>query len=290
MTTGQWACLELIGPDSVKFLQGQLTADVSQIGSERGALSALCTPKGRIVSNFYLLPLPGGQATDLLIAIPSETAELTVSTLAKYIVFSKAELTLAEQWQVDFVSLDAPIGDTYTARLGPHSVELQIASEPSLALRAWHTEHEQAQAALDNNSAAFARIYAGLGIVQAATSDTFVPQMLNMERCGGISFEKGCYTGQEIVARAQYRGKIKRRMVRLSVDGAIEAGAGSALVNGDGKAFADVVETAEHEGRTQLLAVMNRALFDEQPHIESQFGTLQVHSLPYALDDPADSE
>ena len=109
-------------------------------------------------------------------------------------------------------------------------------------------------------------IRAGRAVIQQATQDLFVPQMVNLEALGGVDFKKGCYPGQEIVARAQYRGQIKRRMVRGRVDVATDASPGADLYSDDlpGQASGTVVDSAAVPGGRELLAVVPISAIEQQ--------------------------
>lgn len=298
-TISEWSCLQISGPDSRKFLQGQLSNDVDLIDLEQAGYFALCTPKGRTVSNFLLTPAPGHDADTLIFLLPSDVAETVVKTLAKYIVFSKAELTLAPNLSVrciesaaqvllDHYGLNPPGEKAWASSVSDNAVLIRCAANSArcLLVETYRNENQSSEflPGLSNNDWELADIRAGIGFIRATNSDEYVPQMLNMHLCDGISFTKGCYTGQEIVARAQYKGKIKRRMVRLALSSNSCPAAGAEIQDAAGKTVGAVITAAvanrDDQGRLgcELLAVVS--LKDEQQLMLDQ-QPLELLTLPY---------
>lgn len=290
-----WGVLSISGPDTRKFLQGQLSCDINAITPDNAVFGALCTPKGRMISNFYLLQ--GDDCDTLLMLMPQECIALTQQTLSKYIVFSKAEMRIAEQYALIGLSSDKPsnlLGLKNLQRLqGQH-----LATGPALCVAnnryllcverhqletSWQILTEQLTVQ-GGNIWELADIQAGLGFVFAATQEEFIPQMLNMQLIDGINFDKGCYTGQEIIARTQYRGKIKRHMRRFNGSISNLPTPGDELLNDAGKMLATVVSAEESTGQTSILAVVT-ANWDSGAVLSSSGDTLSEHALPYALPD-----
>lgn len=297
-----WSCLQISGPDSRKFLQGQLTNDVDLVNSGQAGYFALCTPKGRAVSNFLLAPAPGNDEETLLFLLPSELAQTVLETLAKYIVFSKAELIHAEDLSVRCIEsaeqallqhygIEAPDQKSWASSVSDYSVLVRCSANSGRCLLIENTENAEQFSEglkfLSANDWQLADIRDGIGFVRAASSDEYIPQMLNMQLCNGISFTKGCYTGQEIVARAQYRGKIKRQMIRLALNSEICPAIGDEIQNTAGKTVGAVVSAAiagkDGQGmpNCELLAVVS--LKDDQELLLNQ-QPLQLLELPYKLD------
>ena len=300
-----WACLSIAGSDSRKFLQGQLSNDTDLIDAKKGGFFALCTPKGRTLANFFIVQQPGGAEHELLIACPQSSSQIVLDTLAKYIVFSKAELSRSEAWQVvlvkltdsfpyDSLELETPAADAMAASHNENSAALlRVSRDSELALLFASQDYPTREhLALSANDSELAFIRAGIGLVNGATSDEFVPQMLNMQLNNGISFTKGCYTGQEIVARSQYRGKIKRRMYRAQLDALNGAATLSATPMAGtevtdqltGKSLGKVVSSAINEnGGLELLLVLGlKEPGDQIPTIDDC--TLEILPLPYSFE------
>ncbi len=220
-TTG-WAqapgLLRFRGPDAVKFLQGQLSNDMTALAADRFMLAGLHNPQGRVLA---LLQLAGLEADQVVALLPAELAEPTMATLRRYVL--RARLTISNE-------------------------------SNAAALAALAAQMPAAARALEPAARAHA-IAAGLPQIYAASSGAFVAQMLNLDCVNGISFTKGCYTGQEIIARAHYRGRIKRRMQRFEASSAIALAPAQSVTLSDGRT-AQIVDAVDRaDGRTEFLAV-----------------------------------
>ncbi len=285
-----WTCLRIVGPDSRQFLQGQLTNDVEQVTSGQAGLFALCNPKGRVLANFLLAVPPDAGRDELLFVLPSDAQEILANTLAKYIVFSKAELQsscgwLAHTGLLERSTQNLPAGQDFACVAGQDGLLLRLQATRDELLWLAHQASPQPPGwqALDEQAWLLAIIRSGLGFVSSATSDQFLPQMLNMDLNKGVSFTKGCYTGQEIVARAKYRGQVKRRMYRLLLDSAIPPAPGSA-VQTNSKSVGTVVLSAKNEaGQCELLAVLSNSSTDGALHIGQN--SLTLLDLPYPVNE-----
>jgi hypothetical protein len=221
--------LHIEGPDAGKFLQGQLSCDLGDISAIRGGRGLHCTPKGRVVASFLLLR-SSEQGYDCV--LPASALPLLQQALAKYIVFSKAALTDTSD-QYGLIGLHGaaaePVIESYFGTV-PTAPLQQVIHAGALCLRLdgqqpryqlllpqieaatfWRSAAGLLQAA-DTGAWDLLNIRAGIADIEAGTSELFIPQMLNYDKLGAISFNKGCYTGQEVVARAHYKGAVKRRM------------------------------------------------------------------------------
>jgi len=219
--------LAVRGVDAGKFLQGQLTCNLNYLSDERSSLGARCTQKGRMQSSFRIVL----QGDGVLMAMATELIEPQLADLKKYAVFSKAKLTDESAAWVRFglenadttlvglgLVLPADVDSVarheslVAIRVSPGRVELWAPAEQADTLK---TRLREELAEADLNPWLLGQVRAGIGQVMPATRELFIPQMLNLQAIGGVSFKKGCYTGQEIVARMQYLGKLKRRLYRL---------------------------------------------------------------------------
>src|SRR5262249_17886662 len=208
--------LRFSGPDAEAFLQGQLTCDVTAIGPGSIAEGAWCSPKGRMLANFLLWRREDGYA----MVLSRDLAASVHKNIAKYVLRSRVTVIDASETTV----LVGAAGAEPERRLRGPSAKLPDgrllfalpAAEAPDALRGVALADAAVWRWLD--------IRQGLPLVTAATQDQFVPQMANLELLGGVSFDKGCYTGQEIVARAQHLGKVKRRMFIANVSAAARPG------------------------------------------------------------------
>ncbi|MEK1908082.1 MAG: folate-binding protein YgfZ [Pseudomonas sp.] len=291
--------LAVRGTDAAKFLQGQVTCNLNYLDQHSTSLGARCTPKGRMTSSFRILPEGDGY----LLAMASELLDAQLADLKKYAVFSKS--TLSDESGA-WVRFGLSQGDSVLASLGldlPQDADAVVRAERLIALRLpggraelWAPAnettrlHQQLGAALPEaplNAWLLGQVRAGIGQVFGPTRELFIPQMINLQALGGVSFKKGCYTGQEIVARMQYLGKLKRRLYRLSLTGSDLPAAGAELFSPvHGSSVGEVVLAAHAEQGIELLAVLQEdAKNDGRLHLGSLEGAaLSLLDLPYALD------
>ncbi|KTC19106.1 aminomethyltransferase [Pseudomonas marginalis ICMP 9505] len=291
--------LAVRGADAAKFLQGQLTCNLNYLSDTQASLGARCTQKGRMQSSFRILL----QGDGVLLAMATELLEPQLADLKKYAVFSKSKLTdESAAWarfglsQADHalasLGLDLPADtdsvvrtETFIAlRVSPGRAELWVPIEQAEAVR--NSLATQLQHA-DLNDWLLGQIRAGIGQVMPQTRELFIPQMLNLQAVGGVSFKKGCYTGQEIVARMQYLGKLKRRLYRLSVNAAELPQPGTALFSpSHNSSIGEVVIAAKADQSIELLAVLQAEAADSgEVYVGSLEGPgVQLLDLPYSLD------
>lgn len=291
--------LAVQGADASKFLQGQLTCNLNYLNDSTSSLGARCTPKGRMLSSFRILSL----GDTYLLAMSRDLIEAQLADLQKYAVFSKSKLSDASDAWVRFglsgadavlpgLGLDlapasgcvAHANDLLAVRLSDGRAELWAPATQAESLQT-QLAAQLPQAPLD--SWLLAQVRAGVGQVFAATRELFIPQMLNLQALGGVSFKKGCYTGQEIVARMQYLGKLKRRLYRLALDGDQRPEPADALFSPvHSSSVGEVVLAAQSEKGFELLAVLQEdAANDGQIQLGSPQGApLKLLDLPYVLD------
>jgi folate-binding protein YgfZ len=260
--------LRFAGPDALGFLQGQVSNDTRPLGKGVPILAAYSSPQGRVVAVVHLLPHSSG----VIALLPREIVLPTLERLRKYVLRAKVQLEdLSEQFAVigghgidAFAAARLPVPDTgqgYVERNG-----IGVARVGSEENRYWaigsvqdlsHYElpRDSATAPRVEHDWRLADIRAGLPQVYAATREMFVAQMLNLDLIDGISFTKGCFTGQEIIARTQHLGRIKRRLFRLRLPAGTWA-IGQAVRLGDGRS-GRLTEVAQTGVECEALAVLN---------------------------------
>jgi folate-binding protein YgfZ len=286
------------GPDSDTFLQGQTTCDLGELSADHSIAGAYCNPQGRMVCEFRLVQVA---AESRLLAMHGDICESSAAVFGKYIVFSKAEISIASTawqqyalWGDDAADLfDSGPGalDRCWQAHGAHWVQLDEAGQ---RLRAWVPTENSAELVgwlrsnaeeLAERDWQLAEINAGQGHLEAETIEMFIPQMLNYQRTGQVSFTKGCYTGQEVVARMHYRGKLKRPMYLASVSTDRQPLAGEALFKpGSQQSIGNVVNAAPDAGGYRLLAVIATDAIEAGIHLGSESGPqLMLHELPYSI-------
>ena len=291
--------LAVRGADASKFLQGQLTCNLNYLSDAQASLGARCTQKGRMQSSFRILL----QGDGVLMAMATELLEPQLADLKKYAVFSKSKLTDESAAWVRFgvdhgdaalssLGLDLPADTDSVARndgliairVSPDRAELWVAADQADAIKA---KLSALIAEGDLNQWLLGQIRAGIGQVMPSTRELFIPQMLNLQAVGGVSFKKGCYTGQEIVARMQYLGKLKRRLYRLQLDANELPEPGTPLFSPThGSSIGEVVLAARTEQNIELLAVLQAEAAEAGDiHVDALEGpALQLLDLPYQLD------
>jgi len=297
--------LAVRGVDASKFLQGQLTCNLDYLSDAKATLGARCTQKGRMQSSFRILLEGDG----CLLAMASELIEAQLADLKKYAVFSKSKLT---DESAAWVRFGVHHGDAALTSLGldlPQDTDAVARSNELIAIRVSPARAEvwvRAEQAADIQSQLAAQlpegslndwllgqIEAGIGQVFGSTREEFIPQMINLQAVGGVSFKKGCYTGQEIVARMQYLGKLKRRLYRLSLADQAVPEPGTALFSSvHASAVGNVVIAASASHGVQLLAVLQAdAAESGDIHLGAADGpALQLADLPYPLDSKLETQ
>jgi hypothetical protein len=264
------AVLEVTGENADTFLQGQLSNDVDALNETRAQLSTYCTPQGRMLASL----LVWRRAEAFLLQLPAELAAPIRSRLQKYVLRAKVKLgDASERWAILGIAgpgaralLEAAFGAAPPERMGKLDFEWGSMVCVSSELYEVMVLDDSATAQWDRLAGParpsgtqwwrWRLIQAGLPVITAATRELFVPQMANMDTLGAVSFDKGCYPGQEIVARAQYRGQVRRRLLRLHA----EAGGpqpGQALFAPSAAAVGTVVNAAPAPaGGFDVLAVV----------------------------------
>ena len=290
------------GSDTDTFLQGQLSSDIRQLGPDDAQYSSYNTPKGRMLASFLVY-----RTVDVVhLQLSRELVEPIRKRLAMFILRSKVALVDASDAYIrlgvagaDAAALVAstvggPPASTLGVNRGERAIVIrlpgerfEIVAEPAPGRHLW-----QALAARARPAGAavweWTEIRAGIPVITTATQDQFVPQMVNLELVGGVSFQKGCYPGQEIVARTQYLGRLKRRMYLAHASGGAVPVAGNELFSSDleGQASGMVVSAATApRGGFDLLAVIQTASAASRPiHLGAPDGpVLEIEPLPYAV-------
>lgn len=298
------------GPDADQFLQGQLTCDVREVTLERSLIGAHCSPKGRALACFRLFRRNDG----LYLELPRDLVSPILARLSKYVLRAKATLEDASDHLARFGIAGPKAAALVQERLGgiPETVnEVLHGAEEESALTAirlpgpilrfelyglapelqtrWKALDDQLRLT-DVESWRLLDILAGIPAVYPETVDAFVPQMLNLDLLGGISFQKGCYTGQEIVARTHYLGKLKRRMYLARVESPMPPKPGDPLFSPQADASQSAGQLADvcrhPDGGYAVLAVALISCAEQGTlHLVSASGPiLRLEALPYGFE------
>lgn len=303
--------IAVAGDDAAAFLHNQLTNDVEHLGLAEARLAGYCTPKGRLQATFLMWR----DAENVYLQLPRAIQAPLQKRLSMFVLRAKAKLRDA----TDEAATGAVLGlggakalDVLAAHIGgalPEAPYRTVAGAFGTVIRLadafdaprflWVTAPETAVAALGelrpalalggNQAWQLSQIHAGVPQVTLPTQDQFVPQMINFELIGGVNFKKGCYPGQEIVARSQYLGKLKRRMAMATLaDAAARAGDEVFSSDDPSQPSGMIVNAAPNGvgGADALVEIKLAALEHEVRHGAPGGTPLRFQSLPYPVEAP----
>lgn len=255
--------LELTGPDAQAFLQAQVPSDVRLLTSDRAQISGWCTAKGRLLTTFVIWPVSHGDQGGYRLLLASDVADSIAKRLKMYVLRLKVQISRLEDTVYGLLNPPAALGnltlptETWQITHGNDLTAIRLNSSQVVL-----TGSSTALAALGNTVSTGASevwlradIAQGFPLVTAATSEHYVPQMVNLDKLGGVSFKKGCYPGQEIVARTHYLGKIKRHLYRVRAPQAITTGAEVRSVVLNDQACGSILSAAPTEAGGDWLAL-----------------------------------
>lgn len=282
------------GPEAANFLNGQLTQDFALLGPAEARLAALCTAKGRMIASFIgIRP----EAERVLLVLGRDILPATLKRLSMYVLRAKVKLTDVSE---DFVlhglagtalaanDVDAGAAPGRCTQVGEaRVVSLYPSDGVPRALRiAPAGSPEPEGPALDPALWAWSEVRSGVVTVSTPIVEAFVPQMLNYESVGGVNFKKGCYPGQEVVARSQFRGTLKRRTYLVQAQAPVVAGQEVFAANDPEQPVGQVAQAAPAPGGgwAALISIQIAALEAGGLHAGSADGpALTVEPLPYPL-------
>ena len=268
--------LRITGRDGALFLQGQLSNDMAHLASEHSVLAGYHNPQGRTIA---VLQLVRTAPEEILALLPRELAAAVAVKLARFILRAKVSISDVSQ----SLSVFGVIAGEALPRAAAAATLVRVAAESGR----WFCIQD---AAADEPPLSDRQLWrrldiaAGLPQVYAATSEEFVAQMLNLDALGAIAFDKGCYTGQEVIARAHYRGRVKRRMQRFNTRSSQKLVPGAAGRLSDGRAFKVVDAVNADDGSCEFLAVAAVSARDEASGSDAEAPIeAQALPLPYEL-------
>ena len=259
LSTDLRAFIHLSGPDTEEFLQGQVTCDLSKLGHGESMNGAHLSPKGRII---FLFTATKDLDNGLLLETHHSVMEVAISSLKKYSVFFKTEITDASQIYESMIlsgnnskALLQHFNPCHSRAIGPSTFSIKLKKDYELSkLISDNPDVELAGQGYSD----LLRIQNGCADVTSTTTDQFIVQMINLDAQNYISFKKGCYTGQEIVARAHYRGSVKRRMYIIELETTCVPKPGDSLVDSVGKVIGTVAGASfSNTTSIKVLAVLS---------------------------------
>ncbi len=309
ITTGDTLCdlshlglIAVYGEQAAEFLQNMLSNDIEQVTDSRSQLNSLCTQKGRMLSNFRIFK----RGDTYYIRMPRELLEATLKRLQMFVLMTRVTLEEASNALVRFgysgpeatkelstylSDIPSEIDDvTQTSgvtliRVPGTLPRYEIYGELESMESLWNHLNVRS-APVGHDAWALLDILAGIPTVYAATSEAFVPQMTNMQLINGVSFKKGCYPGQEIVARMQYLGKLKRRMYLLEVEGNAIPAPGDEITSGDAaQPVGQIVDARRNsEGGISALGVLQITNAEQGNLVVAGDQAVKLSEMPYAFE------
>ena len=276
----QYGLLHAAGEDARAFLHAQLTNDIENLAPGQARYAGWCSAKGRLLATFLVVPFAGG----FLLQLSRDLVPAVAKRLSMFILRSKVKLSdVTGQW-AQLGIWGAGAGAPLSVSESDGLVTVRIDSDRSLvfASEGRYVPHVPNVPTASAGDWALAEVRAGRPLIGETTQDQFVPQMVNLELSGGVDFKKGCYPGQEIVARAQYRGAVKRRMYRLR-GGPLQAGQDLYSDDAPGQAGGTVGTVVNTAGNESLAVLQTSAVEGKSPiRAQPQAAALEILPLPYA--------
>jgi folate-binding protein YgfZ len=281
------ATIRVEGDDRIQFLQGQLTQDINLISQDKALYAGFCNPKGRVLA--FMLCYVAHES--IHIQLDNSIKESILKKLKMYVLRSKVSLNLLEETftSIGFVgtkalverNIQAPKNhldivqyqDVMIMRIGQDGERYQLMGEAS-KVNEFIKLNFSAYSTMSLDDWNNLNILDGIPDIYPTTQEAFIPQSLNMDLIEGINFKKGCYTGQEIVARTHYLGKVKRRMYRAFIESQVDLNPGDQILNKNGEETGQLVRSAkENNDKTNLLIELrvdqaHEALFIKNELIE----------------------
>ena len=293
--------LVFTGEDAHGFLHSQLSCDVPTAASNKSTYGGYCTPQGRLLATFllwssgdrYFMQLPAALCAPIRKRLSMYVLRSKVKaddTSGDHALFGVAGVGAARAIDAVFGGVPAAAHDTLhvdestVIRLAPDRFQVVLPTASMTACEALRQQAAEGAA----NAWRLLDIHAGIPWITPATQEQFVPQMVNLDVIGGVSFAKGCYPGQEIVARTHYRGQVKQRMYRahIAADDAVQAGDRLYSADMAGQSTGTIVDAMPASSREyEVLAVIQKSSVEAgEVHLGSLAGpVLKLQPLPYAV-------
>lgn len=276
--------LELSGPDVTAFLQSQLTVDITAIEIGRWTWAGYCNPKGRLVATLIL----GLSENGIFMAVDGSLSEAVKKRLTLYRMRSRVQIDSQPDLHLVIHLPDSHSNRVTSSRSVFTHAQLPLTLELTSAIAGSPNREAEAPTVQDIENR-IALIRTGVPLINASASEVFIPQSINLDLAGGVSFQKGCYPGQEIVARVRYLGKTKQRMILLNSQAptGLAAGAKTTLEIDSEQYPAEIVDSVWDGARERdwiLASVPAKSL----PELTSRTGLLNgvkcsTDALPYPV-------
>lgn len=285
--------IKIVGDDAAKFIHGQLTQDFSLLDLHTARLAAFCSAKGRMQASFIGFKR---SSTEILLVCSQDILAPTLKRLSMFVMRAKAKLSDASaEYAVYGLAGDA----TKSIATDDHSAWAKADFDECTVVNLYPADAVPRQLwvgpaaspapqghAMDLTQWLWSEVRSGVATLSAPVVEAFVPQMLNYESVGGVNFKKGCYPGQEVVARSQFRGTLKRRAFVVHADAPMTAGDEVFTADDDSQPAGTVVQAAPSPrgGFDGIVSAQLSAVEKGSLHLGASTGQiLQIQPLPYAL-------
>jgi folate-binding protein YgfZ len=239
----RYGLLSVCGADAREFLHAQLTNDIEHLPPGRAALAGWCSAKGRLLASFLVIPWRDG----FVLQLARDLVPSIGKRLAMFVLRSKVKIAdESDRWMQFGVWGERVPGELFAVTGTEPPLRVNFGEARTLLL----ASEAPTGTPVDESRWALDEIRAGRPFITSATQELFVPQMVNLHALGGVDFKKGCYPGQEVVARTQYRGQLKRHMVHAQVQAGTDLKPGAEFQGGT------IVDVAPAASGAELLAVL----------------------------------
>lgn len=305
--------IKVSGEDAESFLQNQLTNDIRNISETNHQTSAWCSPKGRIIASFRVFK----QQDSYFLTVSSDLLEHVIKKLSMYVMMSKVTIEDATDSYTFFAyagkeadnnlqTIISKDNDNKESKLASEDYQtsrhkslsilrissntkipsFQIFGELDDAKQLWEACSVTAKPASSTHFS-YLNILAGLPVITEPSSEKWIPQMVNFIAVNGVDFKKGCYPGQEVVARLNYLGKTKRRMYRIEIDTEILPAVNDTISSASDTAAGQILNTALNlEGKVEALAILKIAEAEKQLTLaNNKNASITLLELPYSLEE-----
>jgi tRNA-modifying protein YgfZ len=269
------AVISITGLDAEKLLQGQSSCDVSQLDTSHSTLGTLSTAKGKMYANFLLLK---NKENGFLMVLHKGLADNVLKQLKKYAVFYKCNILSADDLFVNANSHHQ--GEKLSVNDSNNTINIHWLNQRNLVLSSTAGHSESAT----NSDWQQSEYQAGWFWLNEKACEAYTAPMLNMDKLNAISFDKGCYTGQEVIARTHYKGTLKKRLQLLCCNDLVSTEFKQTIIDAHTKNVGHVINSIQSGTRTYIFALLKldtNEVFLEQSNDNKK---LQIENLPYTVE------